>query len=73
MVRAKFNCTEIIDNSEQNGSKIVLYPVTYGSEENEQFFNLTPYGKIEIGTVNLNAVKEFEAGKDYYVDFTKVE
>ena len=73
MVRAKFKCEEIVDNSEQNGSKIVLYPVTYGSEENEQFFNLTPYGRIEIGTVNLNAVKEFEVGKEYYVDFTKVE
>lgn len=73
MVRAKFRCEQIADNSEGNGSRVLLRPVTCGSEENERFFNLTPYGLIEIGTVNLDSVKEFEIGSDYYVDFTKAD
>ena len=64
-VRAKFKC-ESVTNSE-NGKSVKLNPVYGGSEENERFFSFTPYGSIEIGTVNENI--NFEPGKEYFVDF----
>ncbi len=69
--RAKFKCDEV--SQTVNGGKIILSPVTSGSPENEEFFRWTPYGKIEIGTINPKAIKQFIPGKDYYVDFTKCD
>lgn len=66
-VRAKFKCTE------NNGEHVELEAVTSGSEENGAFFKWTPYGKLSMGTVNENAVKQFEVGKEYYLDFTPAE
>lgn len=55
---------------------IVLSPV-YGnvdaSEENKKFWQYTPSGRIELGTVNPTAWKQFELGKEYYIDFTPAE
>lgn len=73
MVRAKFRCDDIVENSAYNRNEIILFPVTCGSKENEEFFDCTPYGKIVLGTVNQEALKEFEVGKEYYIDFTKAE
>lgn len=65
-VRAKFTCEEVAKTV--NGNRVKLTPVYGGSEENDKFFSLTPYGQIEVGTINPNV--EFEPGKEYYVDFT---
>lgn len=75
MVRAKFKC---VSNKIQEYEKdvnlrnISLEPVINGSLENEQFFRWTPSGSINLGCVNPNANSQFEVGKEYYVDFTKV-
>lgn len=69
MTRAKFECTKV--EKGENGSIATFHPVTCGSEENERFFTLTPYGQIFIGTINPNVM--FEIGKEYYVDFTPAE
>lgn len=71
MVRAKFKCTE--KKIKEVGEEVVLQPVTSGSNENESFYKHTPYGAIALGILNADASKEFEVGKEYYVDFTKVE
>lgn len=71
MVRAKFKCVE--KTQTEMGEKIKLTPVTGGSKENENFFKWTPYGSIEIGTINEDAAKEFEVSKEYFVDFIKVD
>jgi hypothetical protein len=71
VVRAKFKCVELTQT--ENGEKIKLIPVSSGSKENENFFKWTPYGSIEIGTINTEAAKEFNVGKQYYVDFTLAE
>jgi hypothetical protein len=66
-VRAKFTCAskkEIVD-----GYVVSLNPVRSGSKENEEFYKYTPYGQIEIGTVNKVAAEQFRVGKDYYIDF----
>jgi hypothetical protein len=68
MVRAKFKVEQVIPVD--NGATVVLRPVTQGSEENEKFFKFTPWGSIELGTVNNDAIAEFEIGKEVYVDFT---
>ena len=52
---------------------IKLSPVTSGSEENSNFYAATPSGNIILGVANENAWKQFELGKEYYVDFTKAE
>lgn len=70
-VRAKFKVIEKAIT--ENGEKIKLTPVISGSPENESFFKWTPFGQIEIGTVNPEAAKQFEVGKQYYIDFTKAE
>jgi hypothetical protein len=53
---------------------IELSPV-YGNgdpnHENTKFWQSSPSGKIELGTINLDAAEAFELGKDYYVDFTR--
>lgn len=70
-VRAKFKCVE--KTQSEMGNKIKLQPVTSGSKENDEFFKWTPYGSIEIGTINENAALQFEVGKQYYVDFSETE
>lgn len=52
---------------------VKLSPV-YGNgdpnHENTKFWNASPSGSIELGTVNPGAWEQFEIGKEYYVDFT---
>jgi len=69
-VRAKFKCVSV---SPENSGSIKLQPVYYGSKENEEFFNATPYGEISLNIVNKPAAEYFEIGKEYYVDFTAAE
>lgn len=42
------------------------------TEENEKFFKATPSGSLEFNSINMNAAKMFEPGKEYYVDITEV-
>ena len=41
--------------------------------ENKAFWEATPSGSIELNINNPEAVKEYELGKEYYVDFTLAE
>jgi hypothetical protein len=65
MVRAKFTVVSVNSKS----GEVILEPVYSGSEENKMFYEYTPAGKIVLVTVNEKALKEFEVGKEYYVDF----
>ncbi len=67
MVRAKFLVTSV----NVSEGEVTLTAVACGSEENESFFSATPSGEIKMGVVNENALKEFEVGKEYYVDFSE--
>jgi hypothetical protein len=69
MVRAKFVCS--YKNSSEND--ISLSPVYSGSEENKAFFSATPGGRIDLFIINPEVAKQFERGKEYYVDFTPAE
>lgn len=70
-VRAKFKVTSITE-TEGGLKSIKLQPVTSGSPENTKFFKYTPYGSIEMGTVNPAAAEKFKPGMEMYVDFTPV-
>ena len=70
-IRAKFRVDERAERT--NGGKVTLSPVIDGSEENKKFFMYTPYGKIEMGTINEDAIKEFTPGREFYIDFTPAE
>jgi len=67
-VRAKFKVTEKVLT--ESGQRIKLNVVTSGSEENKEFFKWTPYGQLEMGTVNDEAANKFEVGKEYFIDFS---
>jgi hypothetical protein len=66
--RAKFKLTQRNENSA--GFSLSFEPVTTGSKENDEFFKWTPWGKVEIGTINPEAAKGFVVGGEYYLDFT---
>jgi hypothetical protein len=74
MVRAKFTCTDKVQNND-NGEieKIRFEAVTCGSKENEQFFKYTPYGKLDMNTINKAAADQFEVGKQYYIDISPAD
>lgn len=67
-VRAKFKVASI--TKDENGTSVSLRPVVSGSKENEEFFKLTPWGEIKIGTINPSAAEQFAPGAQLYVDFT---
>lgn len=71
-VRAKFRCDNIepAQVGDNPPATIRLSPVTSGSPENESFYKFTPGGSLVLGTINAEAVKQFEVGKDYYVDIS---
>lgn len=74
-VRAKFVCTDVEVTTQANGEKlstVKLEPVRDPdpASENGRFFRYTPWGRIEMGTINEVAAAQFQAGKDYFVDFT---
>lgn len=69
-MRAKFKLVEKVQ-LEGNFGRVKFTPVTSGSPENESFFKWTPFGSIEIGTINEAVMAKLEVGKQYYVDFTE--
>jgi len=71
MVRCKFKCTS--KTEKEAGFAITLEPVTHGSPENESFFKWTPWGKMEVGTINAEAAAQFDVGKEYYIDISPAE
>jgi len=75
-VRLKVVCHELTKRTHWDRSKgflggVKLSPVTGVSEENKQFFEATPTGKIEFETINEAALAEFEPGGEYYVTIEK--
>jgi len=74
-VRAKFVVQSITMQKAWCGpglmGTVTLNPVTSGSDENKAFYASSPGGKIELGTVNEEALKQFNVGDEFYVDFTQ--
>jgi hypothetical protein len=74
--RAKFICQSIEDRkyAGSKSTKITFTAATaYNSPEDKPFWEATPVGLIELSTVNEAAIKQFEPGKAYFVDFTAAD
>lgn len=69
MVRCKFKCIDKVE-MEDGLARVEMEPVFSGSKENEEFFKYTPCGRLEVGTINAEAAKQFEVGKEYYIDIS---
>lgn len=67
-VRACFTLNEKIQT--RDGYRLTFAAVHGGNKETEQFFKYTPYGSLEMGTINDDAAASFDVGEDYYLDFT---
>lgn len=70
-VRAMFTLDEKIQT--RDGFRLKFSAVVGDSELAERYFKWTPYGTLEMGTVNADAAAQFEPGKSYYLDFSAVE
>lgn len=52
---------------------IHMSPVYHNNDsdhENSKFWQYTPSGSIQLGTVNKSAVEQFDLDREFYVDFT---
>jgi hypothetical protein len=74
-VRAKFRVTnrDWVSEDTKKGAKIKMFPVTSGSKENENFYEMTPAGRLELETINEHAAEQLEPNKEYYLDITPAE
>ena len=79
ITRAKFKVqsyeTQLQHTNEgERECRNVRLTAVYGdSEENKRFFQFTPNGTIQIGLLREETWKQFELGKEYYVDFTPAD
>lgn len=69
--RTKFIVTNI--NNYIGGLEITMGAVTTG-EHDKSFWKYTPAGSIKVSLTNdASAAAMFEVGKQYHVDFSRVE
>lgn len=68
-VRAKFTCVSV--HPFDSGGNVKLEPVVGGSEENDSFFKYTPWGRLEMGTINQAAFDAFQVGQAYFIDISR--
>jgi hypothetical protein len=77
-VRAKFKVTSVEYTEsyyEKGGPPLATISMTpvYSNDpesENHKFWKASPSGQLKLGTINPEAAKQFELGKEYYLDFT---
>lgn len=70
-IRAKFRVHSVVPlEGTDPGQTVRLHPVYSGSEENKSFSKWTPTGEVSMTITNPAALGFFEAGKEFYLDFT---
>jgi len=70
-VRAKVTCETLEGNKVT--FRTVYEPDGTKNDENARFTKATPWGQIELGIDNPQAMEQFQVGKSYYVDFNLAE
>lgn len=75
-VRCRFTCQTVTEQAPSYDGKrlfTVELAACYADDvETSKFFEATPSGKLEFGTINESAVAMFKPGKDYYLDLVPV-
>ena len=69
-MRCKVFLNTKVQINNEKGYALSFHTVYAGNEESNKYFQSTPAGYIIIKTINENAAAKFEAGKEYYVDFS---
>jgi hypothetical protein len=72
MVRCKMECASKIEDAD-GAAQVTMQVVCCGSDENKQFFKYTPGGQLTFSTINAEAAKQIEQGKEYYIDISPAE
>jgi hypothetical protein len=76
-VRAKMRCEAIVDTQygPNHSSEVVKFRSQYDDKipEDQRFQKATPSASAEFQIDNPEALKQFEPGKTYYLDFTPAE
>lgn len=76
MVRGKFRCASVMfygaDLSAASNRQFTFSAV-YDTDtpENQRFSQATPWGELKMNVSNPDV--DFEAGKQYYLDFTPID
>ncbi len=79
IVRAKFKVDSIERQQWGAGVEVhtikmtPVYKTNDPADENSKFWKASPSGQLLIGCANPEAVKTFDLGREYYIDFTPVE
>lgn len=75
MVRGKFVLQQIIQHSYGGDSRELIFRAQYDPDlpEDQSYSKATPAGQIQMTVDNPGALRQFELGKAYYVDFIPVE
>jgi hypothetical protein len=71
-ILAKFKVGSTTDFGNDN-LEVKMTPVTSGSDENKSFSKYTPTGDIRMHITNPDVLGFFEAGQEYYVEFSKAK
>jgi hypothetical protein len=75
MVRGKFQLSQITQTNWGGDGRILIFQAQYDPDlpEDQSYSKATPTGRIEMQVDNPAALKQFELGKAYYLDFTPAE
>lgn len=71
-ILAKFKVGSTTDFGNDN-LEVKMTPVIGDSEENKSFSKYTPSGDIRLHITNPAVLGFFEAGKQYFVEFSKAD
>jgi len=74
--RCKFKCTNVNDTSSGDmPSATVTLEAVYCPEvpDDIRFSKYTPWGKLEVGISNPDAIPMFEIGKQYHIDIIAID
>lgn len=69
-MRCKFRL-DSIEKKEDGTAALTMTAVTNGSINDNLYFTMTPYGRLEIGTVNKKVVDKMKIGTEYYIDISE--
>ncbi len=72
-VRAKFRCESKTIEPGCDGVSVRFEAVYGDGEANKQWSKWTPSGTLTMQITNPSASEQFEAGKEYFLDFTPAE
>lgn len=77
MVRGKFQLVESKQHHYNKDARTLVFNAVYKGDkedsENTYYHEATPSGRIEMTVNNQAALKQFELGRYYYVDFHFVD